>query len=72
MSEHLRIDNGVRQGCIMSLWLFNVYMDVVTKEGKMGMGKEGREWRLPGLLDANDLAICGELEEYLRMVVGIR
>ena len=25
--EWFRIDSGVRQGCIMSAWLFNVYMD---------------------------------------------
>ena len=26
---------------IMSPWLFNVYMDVVTKKVKMGMGRRG-------------------------------
>ena len=36
MSEQFRIDSGVRQGCIMSPWLFNVYMDGVMKEGKEG------------------------------------
>ena len=25
-SECFRIDSGVRQGCIMSPWLFNVYI----------------------------------------------
>ena len=33
-----RIDSGVRKGCIMSPWLFNVYMYAVMKEMKMGMG----------------------------------
>ena len=33
-------------------------------------GKEGREWRLPGLLHADDLVLCGELEEDLRATVG--
>ena len=41
-----KIDSGVRLGCIMSLWLFNVYMDGVMEEVKMGIGKEGSE--LPG------------------------
>ena len=36
-----RIDSGMRQGCTMSPWLFNVYMDAVMKKVKMGMG--GRE-----------------------------
>ena len=32
--------------------------------------KEGREWRLPGFLYADDLVLCGELEEDLRVMVG--
>ena len=52
----------------VSPWLFNVFKDGV-KEVKMGMGRrgvsileDGREWRLPGLLYAEDLALCGESE----------
>ena len=44
---------------------------------KFGMGKrgvrfqeEGREWKLPGLLYANGLVLCGESEEDQRAVVG--
>ena len=69
-SERFRIDSGVRKGCIMYPWLFNVYMNEVMKEVKMGMGRrgvrfleDGREWRLPGLLYAHDLVLCGESEE---------
>ena len=36
-SECFRFNSGVRQGCIMSPWLFNTYMDAVMKEVKMGM-----------------------------------
>ena len=32
--------------------------------------EEGREWRLPGLLYADDLVLCGESEEDLRAIVG--
>ena len=32
--------------------------------------EEGREWRLPGLLYADDLVLCSEPEENLRAVVG--
>ena len=38
-SECFRINSSVRQGCIMSLWVFNVYMNAVMKEVKMGMGR---------------------------------
>ena len=61
----------------MSHWVFNVYMDGVMKEVKMGMGRrevsfleDGREWRLPGLLYADDLVLCDESEEDLRVMVG--
>ena len=61
----------------MSPWLLNAYMDAVMKEVKMRMGRrgvsfleDGREWRLPGLLYADDLVLCGESEEDLRTMVG--
>ena len=69
-NERFRIDRGVRQGCNMSPWFFNVYIDAVMKEVKMGMGRrgmrfleEGREWVLPGLLYVDDLIMCGKSEE---------
>ena len=36
-SECFRIDNSVKQGCIMSPWLFHMYMDAVMKEVKIGI-----------------------------------
>ena len=36
-----RINSGARQRCIMSPWLFNVYMDAVMKEVKVGMRRRG-------------------------------
>ena len=35
-----RIDNGMRQEYLFP-WLFNVYMNGVMKEVKMGMGRRG-------------------------------
>ena len=53
----------------MSPWLFNVYMEGVMKEVKMGMGRRGvryledvREWRLPDLLYVDDLVLCDKSE----------
>ena len=75
-SEWFRVDSGMRQGCVMSPCLFNVYMDGVMIEVKMGMKKrgvrfmeEGREWSLPDLLFAGNFVLCGESEEDLRVMV---
>ena len=35
-NESFRIDRGVRQVCIVSPWLFNVYMGGVMKKLKWG------------------------------------
>ena len=35
----------------------------------MRFQEEGREWRLPGILYADDLVLCGESEEDLRAMV---
>ena len=40
-SEWFRIDSGLRQGCIMSPWLFNIYMNALMKEVKGEMGRKG-------------------------------
>ena len=52
-SECFRIDSGVREACIMSPWFFNVYMNPVMKEVKMGM--ERRE------ASGNCLASCMQM-----------
>ena len=37
-----------------------------SEVGDNGYGDGGREWRLPALLYADDLVLCGESEEDLR------
>ena len=64
--ECFRIDSGVRQYCIMSLWLVNG----CNEEG--GENGDGREWRLPGFLYTDDMALCDQSEEDLKMVVERR
>ncbi len=34
LSESFNIEVGVRQGCVMSPWLFNIYMDGCVREMK--------------------------------------
>ena len=54
-----------------------IYMDGAMKEVKMGMEwrgvsfmEDGREWRFPCFLYADDFVLCGELEEDLKMMGG--
>ena len=42
------IDMGVRPVCIMYLWVFNVYVNAVMKELKMGMGMRGVRFQEEG------------------------
>src|SRR5678816_2535410 len=56
-SDCFNINCGVRQGCVMSSWLFNLYMDGVMKELEakvagdgVRMMENGREWRVPYLI----------------------
>ena len=40
-NECFRIGSGVRQGCVMYVWRFKMYMDAVMKGMEMGMDKMG-------------------------------
>ncbi len=35
LSESFSVEVGVRQGCVMSPWLFNIYMDGCIREMKV-------------------------------------
>ena len=80
LSESFEVNVGFRQGCMMSPWLFNVYMDGVVREVKMrmldrGLGmkeQNGREWEVSQLLFADDTALVSSAEERLQswFVVG--
>ena len=63
-SDCFRIDRCVRQECIMSPWPFNLYMNGVIKEVKMGTGRR-REWRPPAIFYRDDLVLCGKFEKDL-------
>ena len=78
MSEWFPVNVGLRQGCVMSPWLFNVYMNRVVREVNvrwLGKGLDlpranvGR-FEINQLLFADDTALVADSEEKLcRLVV---
>ena len=68
VSEWLPVNVGLRQGCVMSPWLFNVYMDSVVREVNvrvLGKGLElmsvnGGRFEINQLLFADDTALVAD------------
>ena len=77
MSEWFLVNVGLRQGCVMSPWLFNVYICGVVREvnvGVLGKGLEllsanGGRFEIKQLLFADDTALVADLEEKLGSLV---
>ena len=78
VSEWFRINVGLRQGCVMSPWLFDVYMDgVVQKVNVRVLGKwlellsaNGGRFEINQLLFADDTALVADSEEKLCRLVS--
>src|SRR5215469_13748781 len=71
---------GLRQGCVMSPWLFNVYMDSIVREVKRECVEEElnlqsergeAQWRVNMLLYADDTVLMGETEDSLQRLVTL-
>ncbi len=66
-SEHFEIKVGLRQGCVMSPWLFNIYMTGVMREMKgkvveIGVRMYAEGWKLGqnSILFADDTVLSAE------------
>ena len=76
-SDWFPVRVGLRQGCVMSPWLFNLYIDGVVREVNarvLGRGVElldgnGNDWRLNQLLFADDTVVVADSEEKLGQLV---
>ena len=77
VSNWFPVKVGLRQGCVMSPWLFNVYMDGVVREvyerasdiGVSVVGERGAVCRVSQLLFADDTALVADSEERLKRLV---
>ena len=65
LSEWFPISQGVRQGCVLSPWLFNVFMDRIMREVKDRLqgGVHLIATTVQILLFADDIVVCTEKKE---------
>ncbi len=75
-SESFTVEVGVRQGCVMSPWLFNIFIDGCMKEMKCRVGNIGAKLKLNGevwsvvtCLFVDDTVLLAESEGDLQRVV---
>ena len=78
--EWFEVGVGLRQGCVMSPWLINLFMDAVMKEVREKAGdvsvtlwdkrrKFNVEWKVYWLMFADDTVLLGGSEEKLERLV---
>ena len=78
VSEWFLVNVGLRQGCVMSPWLFNVYINCMVREVNvrvLGKGLEllsvnGGRFKINQLLFADDTALVADSEEKLCRLVS--
>ena len=76
--EWFEVGVGLRQGCVMSPWLFNLFMDAAMREVRVNAGEIGVtlrdvgrdvEWKVDWLMFADDTVLVGDSEEKLERLV---
>ena len=71
VSEWFPVNVGLRRGCVMSPWLFNVYMDGVVREVNVRvlrkelelLSANGGRFEINQLLFADDTALVADSED---------
>ena len=77
VSEWFLVNVGLRQGCVRSPWLFNVYMDGVVRvvnvrvlgKGLELLSADGGRFEINQLLFADDTALLADSESQRRSCV---
>ncbi len=76
LSESFNVEVGVRQGCLMSLWLFSIYMDGCVREMKVRvrdlsarLNVKGVEQPLVAGLYADDTVLLADSDRMPQRIV---
>ena len=72
VTEEFMVEQGLRQGCPLSLWLFNVFLDRVVREAMVGFqgGVELDSCLIRTLMFADDTVMLAQTAEDLSQNVG--
>ena len=72
VTEEFMVEQGLRQGCPLSLWLFNVFLDRVTRETMVRFqgGVELEKCLIHILMFADDTVMLAQTAEDLSQNVG--
>ena len=71
-TDWFQIGKGVRQGCILSLWLFNLYMEYIMRNARLDEAEAGIKiaWRnISNLRYADDTIIMAGSKEELKFLM---
>ncbi len=77
IGECFKIKASLRHGCVMSPWLFNIFMDGVIREMKakivnlgIEMSIDNAKWKISNMLFADDTVLLAESERDLKKLVN--
>ena len=71
-SDWLKIGKGVQQGCILSVWLFNLYAEYMTQNARLDESQAGikiARRNINNLRYADDTILMAESEEELKSLL---
>ena len=69
ISEPLKIEKGVRQGCVLSPALFNLYTDIIFRNIDQGLGIKLGGHTINNLRYADDTVLLAENETELQQIL---
>ena len=71
MTDWFQIGKGVRQGCILSCWLFNLYAEYIMRNARLEEAQAGIKIA-SNLRYAHDTALMAESEELKSCLVKMK
>ena len=74
-TDWFQIGKGVRQGCILSPWLFNFYAEYITQNTRLDEAQAGikiAQRNINKLRYADDATLMAESEEELKSLLKVK